>query len=130
MPILYPGIITLFAVILLLVLSVRVSLMRNRHHIDGPAMTGNAELERAIRVHMNTVEQFVVFLPMLWLFAVLIDDVWAAVLGLIWLIGRIVYAVSYMRDPASRAPGMILTGVPTLLLTLGVAWGLIVLIAF
>ncbi len=128
MPILYPGFITLFAVILLMALGFRVSQMRNRHHVDAPAMTGHPELERACRVHLNTVEQLVLFLPVLWLFAALIDGLWAGIIGLLWLAGRIVYIVSYTRNPASRAPGMIVTTVATVLLTLGVAWGLILLV--
>ena len=30
-------------------------------------MTGHPEFERAVRVQMNTIEQFVIFLPLLWL---------------------------------------------------------------
>ena len=44
-------------------------------------------------------EQMVFFLPALWLYALLLSDEGAAVGGLIWVIGRAVYAVAYIGDP-------------------------------
>ncbi|MDZ4736792.1 MAG: MAPEG family protein [Rhodospirillaceae bacterium] len=126
-PIFYPGLATLLAIVLYLCIWFRVGQMRREHGIVAPAVTGHPAFERAYRVQMNTVEQLVAFLPMLWLFAVLIDGEWAGGLGLLWVAGRIHYAVSYSRDPKTRAPGMIVSIAVTILLTLGVAWGLIVL---
>lgn len=130
MPILYPGFITLLGAILLMVLAFRVGRLRSRHNIQAPAVTGHPEFERACRVHMNTIEQFVVFLPMLWLFAALLDGPWAGILGLVWLVGRVLYAVSYTQNPARRLPGMVVTLAATALLILGVAWGLLLLLIY
>jgi glutathione S-transferase len=84
--------------------------MRGRHSIAAPAVTGHPEFERAFRVHANTLEQLVMFLPLLWLATVLYRDVaWLpALFGLVFLIGRIVYMQRYMSEPKSRGPGILI----------------------
>ena len=129
-PILFPAVATWLAIALYMVLVWRAGQMRDRHKIAAPAVTGHPDYERAYRVQMNTLEQLVPFLPMLWLFAILLNGEWAGGLGMLWVAARIHYAVSYMRDPALRAPGMIASVLVTIALMLGVLWGLIVLIAF
>ncbi len=129
-PVFFPGIATWLAVALYLVLVWRTGVMRRRHEIAAPAVTGHPEYERAYRVQMNTLEQLVPFLPILWLFAILLDGEWAGGLGLLWVAARIHYAISYMRDPSLRAPGMIASVLVTVVLMLGVAWGLILLVPF
>lgn len=129
-PIFYPAIATWFAVALYMVLVWHTGRMRARHKIVAPAVTGHPEFERALRVQTNTLEQLVPFLPMLWLFAVLLDGEWAGGLGLLWVAARVHYAVSYLRDPASRAPGMIVSVLVTFALMLGVAWGLLLFVLF
>jgi glutathione S-transferase len=104
-----PAIITVLAVVLTIVFAVRVSLLRVKYKIDGPAVTGHPQLERAVRVHANTVEQMVVFLPLLWLGAMLYSETIAFWLGIAWLVGRAAYMVGYMISPPKRAPGLIIT---------------------
>ena len=58
-------------------------------------MTGAPELERAVRVQGNTVEQFVIFVPALWLAAMYFQGWIPAALGLIWCLGRLIYAIGY-----------------------------------
>lgn len=126
-PVFYPGLATLLAVAVYLFFMLRTGQMRRKHTIAAPAVTGHPDFERAYRVQMNTIEQLIVFLPMLWLFAILLDGEWAGGLGLLWVAARLHYAISYMRDPTTRGPGMIVSMAVTVVLTLGVAWGLIVL---
>ena len=45
---------------------------------------------------MNTQEQLLVFLPALWIFAGFISPLWAAVLGAVFIVGRAVYAMTYV----------------------------------
>jgi glutathione S-transferase len=90
----YTAAATLLALLLHLVLTMRVGRARARYGIKAPAVTGNEHFERAYRIQMNTVEQMVFFLPALWLCAVLLSDIAAAVGGLIWVIGRAVYAAA------------------------------------
>jgi glutathione S-transferase len=93
------------AVALTVILAVRVSLFRAKFKIDAPAQTGNPVLERAVRIHGNTVEAMVVFLPMLWLGAMLYSETIAFYLGIGWLVGRLAYAVGFTMDAKKRVPG-------------------------
>jgi glutathione S-transferase len=121
----YTAAATLLALLLHLSLTMKVGQARARYGIKAPAVTGNEHFERAYRVQMNTVEQMVFFLPALWLCAVLLSDIAAAVGGLIWVIGRAVYAVSYTNDPAKRGPGLVICTLTQLALWLGAAAGLV-----
>jgi uncharacterized MAPEG superfamily protein len=58
---------------------------------------------------MNTVEQLVIFLPGLLLFAVYVSEPWAAALGVVFILGRALYARCYLTDPARRGPGFGIT---------------------
>ncbi len=57
----------------------------------------------------NTLEQLIVFIPALLLFATHVSVRWAFILGLLFLIARAVYALGYVRDPEQRAYGAGLT---------------------
>jgi len=120
----YTAAATLLALLLYLVLTMVAGRARTRYGIKAPAITGNENFERAHRVQMNTVEQMVFFLPALWLYAVLLSDKGAAVGGLIWVIGRGLYAVSYLNDPAKRGPGMVISMLAQTGLFLGAVYGL------
>ena len=108
------------AIIFYFVTAGAVGRMRQKHHILAPACVGHPEFERAFRVQMNTLEQLVPFMPMLYLFGLLISPVWAALIGAAWVGGRILYMHGYMNDPAKREPGAIITVLTTAVLTLGV----------
>src|SRR5713226_9536937 len=105
----YTAAVTLLALLLYMGLSFVVGQARGRYRIKAPAVTGHENFERAYRVQMNTVEQMVFFLPALWLYALFLSDKGAAVGGLIWVIGRVVYAVGYINDPAKRGPGIVIS---------------------
>jgi glutathione S-transferase len=95
-------------------------------HAQGASDHRQQHFEHAYRVHMNTIEQIVFFLPALWLCAVLLSDIAAAVGGLIWVAGRAIYAVSYVKDPAKRGPGPGFAALAQNGLWLGAAIGLVV----
>src|SRR5690242_8089493 len=83
------------------------------HKIAAPAVTGNPEFERAYRVQMNTLEQFVLFLPLFWLATLYFHMVpWLpAVFGLVWIIGRWLYMQGYMAAPEKRGRGFMIAAV-------------------
>lgn len=111
---------TLLAVAVYLWILVNVGRVRGRTGLLAPAVTGNDEFERYYRVQMNTVEQIVVLLPLLWLCALWVGDLWGALGGLTWSIGRVVYARAYYADPKQRGPGFGISAVPILAMLLAV----------
>lgn len=121
----YVAIVTVLALLEFWWFGMLVARARTKYGIAAPAMSGNASFERQFRVHMNTLEQLVVFLPALWLFAHYLNPLWGAALGAVFIVGRAIYAVSYVRDPKSRALGFALSALPSLFLLIGVLWGAI-----
>lgn len=115
----YVAIVTIVALVQFLFLGIMVGRARVKYGIAAPATTGNEMFERHFRVHMNTLEQLILFLPSLWIFAAYVSPLWAAALGVVFIIGRAFYAVSYVRNPKSRGPGFGLTALPTLALMIG-----------
>jgi len=121
----YTEAVTLLTLLVYLVVSLNVARARGKYGVKAPAVTGNEHFERAYRVQMNTLEQMVFFLPSMWLYALLLTDKGAAVGGLIWVIGRMIYSVSYVRNPASRGVGFTISFIAEIGLFLGAAYGVI-----
>lgn len=121
----WPALITLGVVLLLFIVAWVVGRARDKYKVQAPATTGHPDFERAFRVQMNTVENAVAFLPVLWLFAAFVNGFWAAVLGAVWLLGRVWYAVAYLKDPATRHGGFLVSTLAFAALALGSAWGVI-----
>lgn len=105
--VLFSATITVLAVIIYFAFSCNVGRMRVKHGIKAPATSGHPEFDRAFRVQMNTLEQLAVFLPLLWIATLFFMPLpWLpAALGLVWIVGRVLYASLYMQDPAKRGPG-------------------------
>lgn len=87
---------------------------RGRFNVAAPATAGHPEYERYFRVQMNTIEQLVLFLPGLLGFAMFVSETWAVALGVVFIVGRAMYARGYIQDPAKRGPGFLLTCVANL----------------
>jgi len=119
----YVDIVTALAVLQFIVFGFKVGGARGRYGVKAPAITGNEIFERHFRVQQNTLEQLIVFLPGLYLFSRYFSPLVAAVLGAVYLVGREVYAVSYVKDPAKRGPGYGLTFLPMVILVLGGLFG-------
>jgi glutathione S-transferase len=126
MPAAFPGLVTILALILYAATGANAGRMRGRHKIEAPSVTGPPEFERAFRIQQNTLEQLALFLPALWLFVLFVSPLWGGVIGLVWVGGRVLYAVSYQRDPAARGPGFAIAGISSVVLLLGALVGAIV----
>lgn len=100
--------VTLLLVLLMFGTAWNVGRAREKYGVKAPATTGNEYFERAYRIQLNTMEWALVFLPTLWIFAAFVSDLYAMIAGLIGLAGRILYAVSYQRDPATRGTGFMI----------------------
>lgn len=104
-PYVWPAIVTLLALALMAWTLAMVARARGKFGIHAPATTGNAEFERIFRVQMNTLEASVLFLPALWLAAMFTGGILVPLAGLLWIGGRVHYALSYYQDPAKRSTG-------------------------
>lgn len=116
----YVAIVTALALIEFQVFGILVGRARTRYGVAAPAVSGNEVFERYFRVHANTLEQLVALLPSMWIFAHYASATWAAILGAVFIVGRILYFRSYVRDPKSRSLGFALTAFPTLIMMVGI----------
>jgi glutathione S-transferase len=121
----YTAIVTLLAIAFYFFLATRVAVARGRFGVSLPAMTGNAEFERICRVHINTLEWMPTFLVPLWLCAIYLSDATAAVLGLVWIAGRVLYFTGYRAAVEKRLPGFFIQSTACVLLFIGAATGLV-----
>lgn len=123
------ALVTCLAVLFYFFTSIQVSRARVAFGIKVPATSGNADFERVFRVQMNTLEWMPVFLPSLWLFAIYISDPIAASLGLVWIVGRILYMIGYSQAAARRGPGFLIQAFATIVLWAGslgaIVWRLV-----
>ncbi len=119
----------LVAVVILLALlefvafGVMVGRARVLYAVKAPATSGNEVFERHFRVHYNTLEALIVFVPSIWLFGLYVSPQWGAGLGAVYLVGRIVYFRSYVADPARRSMGFGMSMLPMLALLIGALLG-------
>ncbi len=119
------AIVTLLAIALYFFLATRVAVARGTFGVKLPATSGHPDFERIFRVHQNTLEWMPTFLVPLWLCAIFLSDVGAAVLGLVWIAGRVVYSVGYREAVAKRLPGFFIQSTACLLLFIGAAVGIV-----
>ena len=100
-----------------------VAWARGKYGVKAPAVTGHETFDRYFRVHQNTLELLVAFVPAIWLFGMYVDPTWAALLGLVFVVARMLYLRGYVTDPAKREVGFTLSMLPVLVLLAGALWG-------
>src|SRR5580692_8129173 len=104
----WTALVSLVTLLMYFCMSMQVARARGKSGIEPPAMTGDKLLVRAVRVQSNTLEWLPIFLVSLWLFAIYWNELIAAGLGIVWIIGRVVYSTGYMADPAKRSTGFLI----------------------
>ena len=112
----YVHIVAVLAILQFLLFGFLVGRARRRHGIKAPATSGHELFERAFRVHMNTQEQLIAFLPALLMASVYWPNQIVSGVGVVYLGGRFLYRHLYLQDPARRSPGFLLTVIPTFVL--------------
>lgn len=117
--------VTLITAAQLLTFAFLVGQARGKHKLAPPAMSGHPIVERYIRVHLNSLELSVVFLPSLWLAARYWDERAIAAVGFAFIIGRVLYFKGYTADAGKRFPGFIISLAATSLLIVAALVGLI-----
>lgn len=113
------ALVTSLALLQYLAFGLLVGRARTRTGVAAPATTGHPEFERYNRVHQNTLEQLMMFLPSLWLFATYVQPLAAAGLGVLFIVGRLVYFLGYVAAPGKRTVGFALTALAQMPLLLG-----------
>lgn len=111
-------IVTVLILLQYAVFGFQVGAVRGKHGAKAPATSGAPEFERMFRVHYNTMEQLVLFLPLMWIFAHVVNALWAAGFGAVFLVGRFIYRSAYLKDPASRGTGFTITFLPSVVLAI------------
>jgi uncharacterized MAPEG superfamily protein len=115
----WTALVTIAALLVYFGMGLQVARARGKSGIDAPAMTGHPMLERANRVQINTLEWLPLFLAGLWLFAIYWNALVADGLGIVWIIGRLLYSSGYMADPAKRSMGFLIQALAGVILLFG-----------
>jgi glutathione S-transferase len=115
----YVDIVTALAVLQFIVFGFRVGTARSRYGVKAPATSGHEVFDRQFRVQQNTLEQLIAFFPGIYMFAHYFSPLVAAALGVVYLIGREVYAYTYVKNPAKREVGYGMTFLPVIILIVG-----------
>ena len=113
------ALVTCLAILMYFFFSFQVAKARGTYGIKAPAISGNPDFERVFRAHMNTLEWMPIFLPALWLFAIYISDAIAAALGVVWIVGRILYMTGYAKAANKRRPGFAIQASAAIVLWVG-----------
>jgi len=99
------AVVTLVSLLVYFWMGLRVARARSTYGVAAPSITGDERFERVFRTQQNTLEWLPIYIPSLWLFAWFWSDIVAAALGLVWIVGRILYAQGYANPERSRSMG-------------------------
>jgi glutathione S-transferase len=103
--------------------SIKVGQARGKYGVKAPATSGNEIFERYHRVHQNTLEQLIIFLPALMAFGSYVSPTWAALVGVVFIVGRALYFNGYVADPEKRGTGVLVSVLANAVLVLGALIG-------
>jgi glutathione S-transferase len=120
----WTAVVTIMALLVYIWMLANAGKARGKFKINAPSIEGPIEFQSVLRVQANTVEQMVVFFPALWMCAFYLGDFWAALGGLAWVVGRIIYALGYYAAPGKRTLGFSITAFASIALIIGTIVGL------
>ena len=115
----YPGVVSALALLVYYFTLFKAGMARVRFDVPAPSHDGPEGYLRHVRAHVNTLEHLVLFLPGLWLFAFAVSPLWAAGIGVIWPVGRLMYALGYYQDADKRRLGLYISMPPIYVFVLG-----------
>lgn len=109
-------IVAMLAIAQYIFFGLKVGMARGKYGVKAPATSGHDMFDRIYRVQSNTLEQLVCFLPALFVAALYWPPIAIAAIGVLYLAGRTLYWLSYVKDPSSRGTGFMMTFVSVVLL--------------
>src|ERR1700682_5461485 len=121
----FTALVTLLALILYFWIGFRVGQARVQFGVKAPATTGDPAFERVFRIQMNTLEWMPIFLPAIWLAAIYVSDIGAALLGVVWIAGRVLYMRGYTEAAEKRETGFFVQAIAAGLLWLAALIGVV-----
>jgi uncharacterized membrane protein YecN with MAPEG domain len=113
------SLITVSALLVYFVTIINVGRARLKYNVMAPAISGDPNFERALRVQENMLEQLIFFLPLMWIFSYYVSELWGAILGGIWILGRVLYAWGYYQEAKKRTLGFGISSLSGMGLLLG-----------
>ena len=116
-------IVTVLALVQYMYFGIQVGGAHQKYGVSAPNMSGDPQFERVNRVHLNTLEQLIVLIPALWMYAHYVNPLWGAGMGAVYLVGRFIYRVEYIKDPSTRTLGFALSFLPGAVMSI---WVLVV----
>ncbi len=126
----HPTLIVLFALLQYVLFTARVGLARGKYNVNAPACEGDENFNRLFRVQQNTLEQLIVFIPASYAFSYYLSELWVLIPGMVFILGRYIYSLEYLKDPKTRTPGMALTLPANVVLVLGALFGVLKVMFF
>ena len=120
----YVNLIVLIALVEYIIFIGIVGATRNKYGVVAPATTGNLRWQRLYRIQVNTAEQLVLFIPAIYGFAHYVNEVGAAAIGGVFVVGRVIYFLGYSQSGEKRMVGAIMSGPPSYVLVIGALIGL------
>lgn len=119
------ALVTLLAILVYLFSTIMVARARSRFGVALPAISGNPDFERVFRAQMNTLEWLPIFLPSLWLCAIYLGNGIAAAIGMVWVIGRVMYILGYASAVEKRSAGFVVQAFAAIALWVGAFGGIV-----
>jgi uncharacterized membrane protein YecN with MAPEG domain len=101
---------------------IQVGALRGKLNVPAPQETGPEQFERMNRVHLNTAEQLIIFIPALWMHAYYANPLYGAIIGMFYIVGRFIYRSAYLKDPKTRDIGFAMTFISSAVLAI---WALV-----
>jgi len=96
---------------------------RAKFDVPAPASSGHPTFERTFRAQQNTLEQLIIFVPSMWMFSSLVSAQIAAVLGVVFVIGRALYFRGYVAEASKRGTGFLISAAAQMTLLIGALVG-------
>lgn len=121
----YATLIVLLALLQYVYFIALVGKARATYEVKAPSTDGDVRFVSTFRVQQNTLEQLIIFIPSIYAFSWFLSDLWSLIPGIIFIVGRFLYARTYIKDPATREMGMGLTFLANAIVLFGALGALI-----